>query len=72
MFLLWLAGSAMAAMILVGAVHRRRSGLTDSLRGYVERSQAESTAAPSSNRQRDPKAPGDSMAAESAKTKRRP
>ena len=46
MVLLWLAGSLAAVVILLGAVNRRRSGLTDSLRGYVDRSQEDSQAVP--------------------------
>ncbi|MCP4886771.1 MAG: hypothetical protein GY904_09180 [Planctomycetaceae bacterium] len=38
MVLLWLAGSAVAVLILLGDVNRRRSGLTDSLRDYANRS----------------------------------
>lgn len=38
MVLLWLAGSALAVLILLGAVNRRRSGLTDSLCDYANQS----------------------------------
>ncbi len=35
--LLWLAATAIAMMLLFGAINRRRSKLTDSLREYVEK-----------------------------------
>ncbi|MDG2220307.1 MAG: hypothetical protein P8L85_02945 [Rubripirellula sp.] len=38
MVLLWLAGSAVAVLILLGTGNRRRSGLTNSLREYANRS----------------------------------
>ncbi|MGB0599014.1 MAG: hypothetical protein ACPGLY_20205 [Rubripirellula sp.] len=38
MVLLWLAGSAVAVLILLGAINRRRSELTDSLRDYANQS----------------------------------
>lgn len=34
---LWLVASASAGLILVGAMNRRRTGLTESLRKYVDR-----------------------------------
>jgi hypothetical protein len=37
--LLWLAGSAVAALLLFGSINRRRSRLTDTLRGYVNQNQ---------------------------------
>lgn len=37
--LLWLAGSAIAAILLFGSINRRRSHLTGSLRQYVEKNQ---------------------------------
>ena len=35
--LLWLAGSAAAALLLFGSINRRRSRLTETLREYVDR-----------------------------------
>ena len=37
--LLWLIVSLAAAAILFGSINRRRSRLTDALRGYVDRNQ---------------------------------
>ena len=37
--LLWLAGSAVAALLLFGSINRRRSRLTDTLRGYANQKQ---------------------------------
>ncbi len=37
--LLWLAASGAAALLLFGSINRRRSRLTDSLRGYVGKKQ---------------------------------
>lgn len=37
--LLWLLVAAIAAAVLIGAINRRRSQLTDSLRDYVGRNQ---------------------------------
>lgn len=39
--LLWLAGSAVAAVFLFGSINRRKTRLTDSLRDYVDRQQAD-------------------------------
>lgn len=41
--LLWLFGSVMAGLILIGTLNRRRDRLTASLRQYVERSQDSAT-----------------------------
>ncbi|MEM1068233.1 MAG: hypothetical protein AAGG48_03045 [Planctomycetota bacterium] len=43
--LLWVAISAVAVVILLGTVSRRRDGLTDTLKNYVDRNQAEAKAA---------------------------
>lgn len=37
--LLWLAGSAVAALLLFGSINRRRSRLTETLREYVDQNQ---------------------------------
>lgn len=37
--LLWLAGSAVAALLLFGSINRRRSRLADTLREYVDQNQ---------------------------------
>lgn len=37
--LLWLAGSAVAALLLFGSISRRRSRLIDTLREYVDQNQ---------------------------------
>ena len=37
--LLWLIASAMAVVILLGSIHRRRTRLTETLREYVDRQQ---------------------------------
>jgi beta-lactamase regulating signal transducer with metallopeptidase domain len=37
--LLWIVVSVMAAIFLLGSINRRRSRLTESLRGYVDQKQ---------------------------------
>ena len=48
--LLWLAGSAVAAVLLFGSINRRRSRLTDTLREYVDQNQ-QSTESPTPAKQ---------------------
>lgn len=48
--LLWLVVAVMAAVILFGSLHRRRSQLTSTLRDYVDQNQGGSKGVPSSSR----------------------
>jgi len=52
--LLWLAAAAIAALILFGSMHRRKSGLTDSLRQYVDQSQQMPRERPASGETNEP------------------
>ena len=44
--LLWMAASALAALLLIGAAGRRKAKLTESLRDYVDRNQREPNSTP--------------------------